>query len=457
MAPDKASLDRWFISQRERYFDEWKELLGFPSISADPAHEADCGACARWLMRHLSDMGLPSEVLPTAGRPAVFAQRPGDEGAPTVLFYGHYDVQPVDPLSDWISPPFEPALRDGRIYARGASDNKGQLFYSLKAIETLIRNGQLRLPVKVLIEGEEETGSRGLSDRLESWRDRLKADVLLVTDTGTVASGAPTLVMGLRGIIHVSLALSGPRHDLHSGIHGGLAPNPATEMARLIATLHRPDGAIAVPAFYDGVVEPTPRERELLSSEPFDAEAYRTLTGVPPVSGDPRFTPPERVGFRPSLDVNGIHSGYAGSGIKTIIPAEAAAKLTARLVAGQDPCRCLDALVAHLERNSPAGLNLRITEKGVGGPALRLNPDSPLVTQAKAVLDQITGQKTVFLWEGASIPIVASLARMAQAEPLLAGFGHERDSVHAPNESFSLEQFRRGYLYVALMLAALQR
>ena len=453
----KESLEKYFEAHGARYLAEWQDLLRFPSISADPAHASDCRACAEWLCERLSVAGIESHLLETSGRPAVFGRRKGRRDKPVVLYYGHYDVQPADPLDQWTTPPFEPARRGGRLYARGAQDNKGQFFAGLKAIETLAAADALDIPLKILIEGEEECGSHGVSDALPAWRERLNADVLLVTDTGAAPSGAPALVMGLRGFIHLTVALSGPVKDLHSGMHGGVAPNPATALARLLATLHHADGRIAVEDFCDGAAEPTARERELANTPPFDAEAYRAQTGVPPAAGETAFTPPERLGFRPALDVNGLIAGYGGPGVKTIIPARASAKLTARLAAGQDPQACLDALVRHLEAHAPASLRLDIAERGVGGGAFRGDPDAPFVTRAVRVLRDVSGREPAFLWEGASIPIVTRLAAAAGAEPLLAGFAEEQDNAHAPNESYSMEQFRNGYLFTALMLQELAR
>lgn len=452
MRSDPAST---FAANRDRYIAEWKELVSFPSISADPAHEADCVRCAEWISANLKRIGFESRLLPTSTKPVVYAARSGKAGRPVVLFYGHYDVQPIDPLDEWTSPPFAPEIRDGRLYGRGAQDNKGQLLYALKAMEALIRENALDVTVRIIIEGEEECGGHGISEVLARHADLFKADVLMITDTGTVDSGDPTITMSLRGVVHLTVRLSGPLHDLHSGVHGGVAPNPALHIARLMATLHNPDGSIAVAGFADSLVPPTELERTLLQTAPFDEARYRAQTGVAPVGGEQRFSPAERLGFRPTIEINGIHSGYGGSGIKTIIPASAEAKITSRLVAGQDPRHCLDCLVKHLEAHAPQGLRLDITERGVSGPGLKLNPESPLVAKAGRVLREVTGKKAVFRWEGASIPVVSELSHASGAEPLLIGFGGEADRIHAPNESFSLEQFRLGYLYVASMLRAL--
>lgn len=451
---DKTDLGKVFERDKKRFINEWKELLAFPSISADPAHNKDCLDCADWLIDHLGKIGFEPRLLETSSKPVVFAERRGDPGNPVFLFYGHYDVQPVDPLEEWENPPFEPVLKGERLYARGAVDNKGQMFYALKAIETLIRHNELNSTVKIILEGEEECGSGGISESLDKWQDLIKADILVVTDTNTVSSGAPTIIMGLRGIIHLSISLTGPHYDLHSGVHGGIAPNPAQEMARLVASLYNEDESITVEDFYNGAEEATERERALANAVPFDGAAYEAETGLSAVTGEKRYSPAERVGFRPSIDINGIHSGYGGSGIKTIIPARADAKITARLVPGQDPEFCLNAIIRHLEKHAHPGLRFKVTAKGTGGPGFRLNLDSPLVAKAKKVLDRLTKTETVFLWLGASIPIISSLSHVSGAEPLLAGFGREEDRAHAVNESFSIEQFRLGYQYVALLLSA---
>ena len=452
---DLSSLTRAFEDGRERYLAEWSDFLRFPSISAEPAHAGDCVRCADWLTDHLGRIGFAAERLDTPGRPVVYGVREGKPGRPVVLFYGHYDVQPVDPLADWTTPPFEPALRGDRLYARGAQDNKGQVFYVVKALEHLLAANALDATVKVLIEGEEENGSGGLGAMIPRWGDRLKSDILMVCDTGGVDSGAPTVTMGLRGIVFVDFALDGPDHDLHSGVHGGLAPNPALGMAQVLAGLHRADGSVAVDGFYDGVQPPTDRERALANRNPVDAAAYRRDTGADPVAGEAAYTPRERVGFRPTLEVNGVHSGYGGPGTKTIIPAAAEAKLSARLVPGQDPKDTLGAILRHLERHVPRGLRLRIRETQMAGPGFRLDADSPLVARADAVLRRISGRDTAFLWEGASVPIVSALAAATGAEPLLVGFGLEADRIHAPNESFSIDQFRSGFLYAAAFLSEL--
>ena len=447
------TLEIEFANREKQIIEDWMTFVRFPSVSTDPAHHQDCIDCAGWIVDRLRRDGFHTELARTRTKPFVFAERPGKPGKPTVLFYGHYDVQPADPIDAWTSPPFSPEWRDGRLYARGAQDNKGQVFYTLAAIETLLAAGALDIGLKILIEGEEECSSTGLNETLESWRDRLQADILMVHDVLTVPSGAPTIVMGLRGLVQINAELNGADHDLHSGVHGGLAPNTAQGMAQLAASLFHGDGRVAVPGFYDGVTAASTRETDLARVIPFDAAAYRRQTGTTPDGGIRTAAPFERTGFLPSLDINGIHSGYGGSGSKTIIPAAAILKLTARLVPGQDPQTVLDAVTGHLARHTPPGMRLTITDSGVGGPGFRLNPDSGLVATAQAALSTVCpGQPVAFLWEGASIPIVVRLAAASGAAPLLVGFGHESDRIHAPDESFSLKQFRTGFLYSALIL-----
>jgi acetylornithine deacetylase/succinyl-diaminopimelate desuccinylase-like protein len=322
-------------------------------------------------------------------------------------------------------------------------------------MQQLIQANALGATVKVLIEGEEECGSGGISCSMPAWTDLLRADVLLVTDIGMEGPRQPTITLGLRGLVSLTVEVAGPARDLHSGTHGGIAPNPALALARLLAGLHDADGLITVPGFYESAAPPSAAELLEARSSPFDAAAYRRATGVPPTGGERTRHPAERLGFRPSIDVNGMRSGFDGPGTKTIIPATARAKLTARLAAGQDPAACLAALAEHLLKNAPEGLTVRVIEQGVGGPGLRLDPRSPWITRAKDTLRALYGVEPTQRWEGASIPVIAELARVSGAEPLLVGFGLEADSIHAPNESFALEQFRMGYLYVAHLLAAL--
>lgn len=440
-----------YDAQRSRYIAEWMELLRFESISTDASYHATCRACAAWLVQHLSGIGMQATLRETSGLPLVVANYRG--GGPRVVFYGHYDVQPVDPLEAWDSAPFDPQIRRDRMYARGAQDNKGQVMYFLKAVELLIQQKALPYDLTIVLEGEEESGSAGLQSELPALARELQADLLLVCDTGTPRAGVAAITMGLRGIVHASFTLHGPTKDLHSGVHGGVVRNPAQEIAHLAASLHNPDGTIAVAGYYDGVEEPSADLRQAINGFPLTAAQYEALIGAPPNGGEQRFSMWERRGVRPTIDVNGIHGGYGGPGGKTVIPASAVLKLSSRLVPGQDPQRCLDLLCAHLRERVPDGMRLEIEDASVGGPALALDPHSPTVQRAREVLQQVCGDALVLMWEGASIPIVAGLAKALGAEPLLVGFGLEEDNIHAPNESFALDQFRQGFLYSALLLS----
>jgi len=445
-----------FEDRREAILQDWETFLRFPSIGTDPANRADCDACAQWLSDRLQQNGFTAQVVPTIGNSFVHAVRPGNPDKPAILIYGHYDVQPVDPLEDWITPPFEPTWRKNRLYARGAQDNKGQIFYTICAIETLIASQSLDRTVIFIIEGEEEFGSDGLNQSLDAWRDQIQAEALLVHDTGTVSSGAPTLIMGLRGILQFECTLQGATHDLHSGVHGGIAPNAAQAAATICANLHDDTGRVAVPGFYDGVQPPSDQERELAAADATTPESYCQQTGTTPDGGMRDLPTYERVGFLPTLEINGIHSGYGGPGSKTIIPAQAIIKLSARIVQGQDPQALIDSVCQYIKDQTPPGITLEVTQAHIGGPGLRFSPDSPLLPYAERALAAVKpGENLVHRWEGASIPIVARLAEVSGATPLLTGFGHEDDRIHAPNESFSLEQFRNGFLYTCRLLSQL--
>jgi acetylornithine deacetylase/succinyl-diaminopimelate desuccinylase-like protein len=448
---------RKFAENKQLFFDQWSEFLRFKSISADSAFAVDCEACCDWLARHVSALGFSVEILRGTGKPILFAQRAGDQSKRRVLFYGHYDVQPVDPVELWQTPPFQPEVRAGRMYGRGAQDNKGQLFYVLKAIETLVKENTLECPINLLIEGEEEVGSKMIAELLPKLKNSLKADVLMVCDTGTLDPSLATITMGLRGIVSCEIKLSGPKYDLHSGVHGGLIRNPATEIARLVASLHNQDGSIAVKDYYTQVATLDEQDRVLANQAPYELERYEQTVGIKPIGGESGYSVAERRGFRPTIEINGIHGGYGGEGGKTIIPSSATVKISSRLVKGQDPAWCIDAIIEHLHQRAPQEMQFTVVSRDIGGPAISLSSKTELVAIARQVLDQVSDGKTIFIWEGASIPIVAELAHSVGAEPLLVGFGLEEDCIHAPNESFSLQQFEKGFLYSALLLRALSQ
>ncbi|MBN8549646.1 MAG: M20/M25/M40 family metallo-hydrolase [Deltaproteobacteria bacterium] len=451
---ERAVVEKIYQEHEKRFIEEWKEFLRFKSISTEPDYEQDCRKCAEWLVSHLRSIGFEASLLETPSKPTVYGFRKGTAGHPRVLYYGHYDVQPFEPRSEWKSDPFDPELRNGRLFARGAMDNKGQTFYVLKALEQLIKHDALKSDVTVLIEGEEEGGSEGFMAALAGWKDKLKADVLMVCDTGTLAPGVPAITMGLRAIGHLTIKLGGIHKDLHSGVHGGMVKNPATEMCRLIASLHNPDGSIAVKNYYDGVKEAAAEDRALANRMPITMEQYAGMVGVPPLGGEANYTPLERRGFRPCIDVNGIHSGYDGPGSKTIIPSFAIAKISARIVAGQDPKRCVELISQHLKAHAPKGLNLEVEGAAGPGRAVSLSSKSEIIQKARQVLLDVSGQEPLFMWEGSSIPVVSVLSEITGAEPLLVGFGVEEDNMHAPNESFSLTQFKDGFMYASMMFGS---
>ncbi|RMD84056.1 MAG: M20/M25/M40 family metallo-hydrolase [Candidatus Dadabacteria bacterium] len=441
-----------YQSNSKRYIDHLDRFLRFKSVSTDPAFDKECLKCADWLKGFLGDLGLESSLLDTSSKPVVYGEYKGDDNFPTVLYYGHYDVQPPEPLSEWISPPFEPEVRNGRIYARGAQDNKGQTMYFLEALGATIKEGLCRCTVKVFIEGEEETGSRGISEAFPQWSSFARGNVLMVCDTGVVPSGAPTIVMGLRGVGGMTVRLKGPRYDLHSGIHGGAVKNPAIEMAKIISSFFASDGSVSISGFYDGIEAPTKEELALAKQGcPSDNE-YAAIVGVMPDGGEAGLSLVERACFRPTLEVNGIHSGYGGAGSKTIIPSEAEAKLSWRLVVGQDPNRVLKSIKQHIEAICPPSITVSFTDEFSEGGAIKVSPNSQYVKIAREVLTELSDLEVVYRWEGASVPVVAKICEASGAEPLLVGFGTEEDRIHAPNESFLLDHFKRGFLYVASLL-----
>lgn len=452
------NIESFFACNREQILEEWFTLLRLPTLGADPLRLGDCARAAAWLRRYLKPLGFdviirtPENGVPV---PVLFAERPSAAAGTTVLFYGHYDVQPADPAEDWKTPPFEPALRNGRVYARGAQDNKGQTFAFIQGIRALIDSGAELPAIKMVIEGQEESGSAALLELAPAMKESLKADVLLVCDTSCASDGRPAIIASLRGIQNLTVTLRGPAYDLHSGVHGGVAPNPAQGMARLLATLHREDGSIAVEGFCDGITDPTGEESELAClSQQTDTE-YAGEIGCPPLGGERSLKPAIRAGFRPTVEINGIYAGHRGPGPKTVIPAEAGAKLSMRLVPGQRIDRTLQALKAHLVRHCPAGMTLSFSEEVTGAPGFRLPIDSPLFAIAREVLQEMDDRGAVFKWEGASIPVVAALQEHAGAAPLLVGFGREEDKIHCPDESFGIDQFKQVMTWSASIIQSL--
>ena len=452
----KEQLVSYFNDHLDSYIDEWKEFLRFASISADDSYHPDCLECADWVKKFLDRIGFRTELLETPLLPLVYGELQGDSAFPTLLIYGHYDVQPPDPLELWKTPPFEPDLREGRLWARGAEDNKGQLFFILKSLELMRAKGFLKGTVRVLIEGGEEIASRGLVDVLEKYRGLFKADVLLVSDTGVANLDEGYLCVGLRGIAEIEYALYGPNRDLHSGIFGGLVRNPAIELSKLIASCFDSSGKISVPGFFDGFVEPSEELKDAAEAGiGFTAEEIEHMLGVPPNGGEQGRGLAERRGLHPTLEVNGLYAGYTGPGGKTIIPQCARVKISIRLVPNLDPARCLSSLTAHLTAQIPQGMRLEVVRSDKTGGVLRVEPDGRYVKVAKSVLAELHGAEPKLLWEGGSVPILSKLASASGAEPILVGYGLERDNIHSPNENFGLDQAEKGFVYYGLLLQRL--
>ncbi len=421
------------------------EFLRFPSVSTDPTRKEALEACARWLCNRFEAMGLDARVCQTPGHPVVFARNAAVPGRPTVLLYGHYDVQPEDPVGEWTHPPFDPVLRDGVIYARGSADNKGQILAHVEGVAAVLKEkGELPVNLVFLVEGEEEIGSNHLEAFLREHREELRCDIVAVSDTGMVGPGVPTFTYGLRGIAALELKVRGAATDLHSGIYGGAVRNPAVELARLLATLHGEDGRVAVPGFYDGVVPVTPWEREAWGRLPFGEAQIRAVTGVEPVGGEAGLSVLERIWGRPTAEVNGLGGGFQGEGTKTVIPREAFAKLTFRLVPGQEPARVLEAVARHLQRHCPEGVRLELTTGHTGEPYLT-DVDSPFAQAARRALARtFPGREVALIREGGSIPIVNTFKRVLGVETLLLGLALPDCRAHAPDENFPVANFEAG-------------
>jgi acetylornithine deacetylase/succinyl-diaminopimelate desuccinylase-like protein len=453
MATTSAEVQDWLKSSDSK---EYFELLTFPSIGADPTKLGESARCATWLKKWLEKIGAEASLYTKDFAPPVlFAEFKAPEGAPSVLFYGHYDVQPPDPLDAWVTPPFEPTVKGNRVYARGAQDDKGQLFAFLCGVREFVAANPGRINLKVILEGQEESGSTALGKLLPELRTRLAADVLLVCDSGAAPALRPAIVAGLRGVSHFTIKLTAANRDLHSGEYGGIAPNAAQGIAELVSSLHNPDGSIAVFGFRDGIEPPSHEELRTAEATAPDENAFRDDIGCDPVGGQLGKTIVQRNGFEPTIEVNGIHSGYGGPGSKTVIPCEAIAKISMRLVPGQNPSRAFSSVREHLENRVPRGMKLEISELTGEAGGFRLPLASPLFRLAEDVLKEMDERGAVFYWNGASIPIVSSLREYSGAAPLLVGWGQSEDRIHSPNESFSVEQFAKAKDWAKKILSAL--
>ena len=439
--PDLA---RYCDTHRDDYLDELKRWIAIPSISADPGRRSDVRACCERLVARMAEIGLDARLLETDGNPLAFGEWLGAAGQPTVLIYGHYDVQPADPLELWESPPFEGHVRNGKIYGRGSVDDKGQVLMHLAAIEAHMRTrGRLPINVKVVIEGEEEIGSPNFESALARYHDLIAADVAVISDTAVYAEDVPSLTTSVRGLVHWEITVSGPSEDLHSGYYGGIVANPIEALARVIVSLKDAKGRVTVPGFYDGVPELSPQTRAELERLPYDEEREARQLGVPALCGERGRTPLERMWFRPTLECNGIWGGYQGPGAKTIIPSWARVKISARLVGEQDPRRIRAIVTEYVRANLPPGVCVEIESAGEVR-AVVIGRDHPAVAAASRAMRAGFGADPVYIGTGGSIGPVASFDRVLKIPQVMIGVGLPDDHIHAPNEKFNLSQFFGG-------------
>ena len=437
---------------RDRYVEELKEYLAIPSVSALPQHAADVRRCAEWTSEEMRRIGLQEvKIAETPGHPIVYGEWLGAEGAPTILFYGHYDVQPVDPVNLWTSPPFEATIRDGEIYARGSADDKGQVFMHFKAVEAHIKqHGRLPVNMKFLIEGEEEVGSANLDDFISGNKELLKSDVVVISDSPMFDRGVPSICYGLRGLVYYQIDLRGTKTDLHSGSFGGAVANPAMVLAQILAPMKDKSGRVKIPNFYDDVLPLKPEEREEFAKLPFNERKYRQDLGAPKLFGETGYTTLERTWARPTFEVNGLLSGFTGDGAKTVIPAVAMAKVSMRLVPNQDPEKIGDLFEAHVKKIAPKTVELKLTRMSGGKPWMTAF-DNPFVQAAGRAIEKGFGQRPVFNREGGSIPVVATFQKELGLPCVLFGVGLPDENAHAPDEKLDLGNFHNGIIASAFL------
>jgi acetylornithine deacetylase/succinyl-diaminopimelate desuccinylase-like protein len=429
---------------KDRFLDELLALLRIPSVSARSENKADMVKCAEAVKQSLLDAGADmAEIIPTEGHPIVYGEKIIDPNLPTVLVYGHYDVQPPDPLDLWKSGPFDPVIKDGKIYARGACDDKGQFYMHVKALEIMVKSKTLMTNIKFCIEGEEEVGSPNLGKFLASSKEQLKADVILISDTAMLSMENPSIDTGVRGLSYIEVEVTGPDRDLHSGVYGGAVANPITILAKMIASCHDENNHITIPGFYDDVVEATPEERKKLAAAPFDEAAYKADLGVNALWGEKGYTTNERTGIRPTLELNGIWGGYIGEGSKTVLPSKATAKISARLVPNQQSGKITKLLMEHFTRIAPAGVTVKVMEHHGGEPYM--TPiDSNAYKAAAAAIKDTFGKEPIPVRGGGSIPICALFEKELGVKIVFMGFGLDSDNLHSPNEKYDLVNFYKG-------------
>ena len=434
-----------YIDQhKDRFLSELFELLRIPSVSANPDFKDDVFEAAAYIESKLIDAGATRvEICPTDGYPIVYGEKIIDSKLPTVLVYGHYDVQPADPYELWHSPPFEPVVKDGKIYARGACDDKGQMYMHIKAFELMMQTNQLACNVKFMIEGEEEVGSSNLATFVKNNKERLKADVVLISDTSMIANDTPSIDVGLRGLSYIEVEVTGPNRDLHSGVYGGAVANPINILAKMIASMHDENNHITIPGFYDKVVELTAAERAALNEAPFDIQEFKSDLGIADVWGEKGYNTIERTGIRPTLDVNGIWGGYTGEGSKTVLPSKAFAKISMRLVPNQGSHEITELFKNHFERIAPAGVKV-VVKPHHGGEPVVTPTDSPAYLAAAKAMQTTFGKDPIPTRGGGSIPIVALFEKELGLKSVLMGFGLDSDALHSPNEHYGIFNFLKG-------------
>ena len=441
---------KYISENQERFLNELIDLLKIPSISADPSYKDNVYACAQHLADNLTNIGIENvEICQTAGYPIVYGDKIVDASLPTFLVYGHYDVQPADPLELWTSPPFEPVIKvtdkhpQGAIFARGACDDKGQMFMHVKAVEAMLASGEMPCNVKFMIEGEEEVGSANLGIFIKENKAKLKADIILVSDTGMLANDVPSITTGLRGLSYVEVEVTGPNRDLHSGLYGGCVANPINILAQMIASLHDANGKITIPGFYDKVVDLTDEERAEMAKAPFSHEAYCQALDLKDTMGEAGYSTPERGSIRPTLDVNGIWGGYTGEGAKTVIASKAFAKISMRLVPDQDPEEITQLFKSHFEAIAPNAVRV-VVKPHHGGQAAVTPIDSIGYKAASLAYEKAFGKKPIPVRSGGSIPIIALFEQELGLKSILMGFGLDSDAIHSPNEHYGLFNYNKG-------------
>ncbi len=441
------SLKKYYNANKEKALQEYFTLLKFQSVSTDDAYKGELTNCVEWLRKYLLDLGFDVELWETKYQPVLFASylKAGPD-KPTLLIYNHYDVQPVDPIDLWESPPFEPTIRDGEVYARGAQDNKGQLFYVLQALKGILeRDKQFPINIKLCIEGDEESGREALSAILPGKKEKLKADYLAIVDSGIYAPDAPSVTVGVRGIITMDVDVVGSNTDLHSGTNGGLVYNPLHALVEVLAKLRDSNGKVTIPGFYDDIVEAS--NKHLLNLH-LDVKQFEETFGAKTTGGEQGISPMERIGLRPTIEINGISGGYSGQGFKTVIPAVANAKVSCRLVANQDPEKIKKIVKNFIESNAPGGVSIKVTIHEGGGRPVLSAPDSTVVKAFAKAYEEIFQKPCQYTLMGGSIPISTELAKASGAELAFLGLGLITDKIHAPNEHFGLDRLEKGYLLI---------